>query len=46
VRLLKLGALVRVSGRRVQVQFGGAFPLADVLVHAQRALRALPAAAG
>lgn len=46
VRLLKVGALVRVSVRRVSVQFSGAFPLAGVLVQAQRALRALPMAAG
>jgi len=46
VRLLKLGALVRVSVRRVHVQFSRAFPLAGVLVHAQRALRELPVAAG
>jgi len=46
VRLLKLGALVRVSVRRVHVQFSAAFPLAGVLVQAQRALRALPAVAG
>ena len=46
VRLLKVGALVRVSVRRVQVQLSRAFPLAAVLAQAHRALRALPAAAG
>jgi hypothetical protein len=38
LRLLKLGALITVSVRRVHVQFSRAFPLAGVLVQAQRAL--------
>jgi hypothetical protein len=45
-RLLKVGALVTVSVRRVQVRLSSAFPLREVLEHAHRALRALPAAAG
>ena len=44
VRLLKVGALVRVSVRRVQVQLSRAFPLAAVLAQAHRALGALSAA--
>jgi hypothetical protein len=46
LRLLKLGALISVSVRRVYVRFSSAFPLAGVLAQAHRALRALPAAAG
>lgn len=43
-RLLKVGALVTVSVRRVHVRLSSAFPLAAVLEQAHRALRALPSA--
>lgn len=46
LRLLKIGALISVSIRRVYVRFSSAFPLYSVFVQAHRALRALPAAAG
>lgn len=37
-RLLKVGALVTVSTRRVYVRLASAFPLQEVFAHAQRAL--------
>jgi hypothetical protein len=44
-RLLKVGALISVSVRRVYIRFASAFPLAGVFAQAHRALRALPAGA-
>jgi hypothetical protein len=43
-RLIKIGARVVVSVRRVWVHLCSAFPLREVLVRAWRAIRALPAA--
>jgi len=41
-RLLKIGALVTVSTRRVYVRFASAFPLQAVFAYAHRALKLLP----
>lgn len=38
LRLLKIGALVKVSVRRVHIQLASAFPLKEVFMHAQQAL--------
>ena len=46
VRLLKVGALIEVSVRRVHVRLSSAFPLRSVFARAHAALRALPAADG
>jgi hypothetical protein len=40
-RLLKIGAMVTVSTRRVYVRLASAFPLQDLFVQAHRALAAL-----
>ena len=45
VRLLKIGALVSVSVRRVHVRLSSAFPLQDTFAKALQRLRAPPAAA-
>jgi hypothetical protein len=41
VRLLKVAAQVRISVRRVYVQFNSAFPMQEVFTRCQRRLRAL-----
>jgi hypothetical protein len=41
-RLFKIGALVKVSVRRVYVQISSAFPLQELLALALRRLRAPP----
>ena len=38
LRLLKIGALVKVSVRRVHIQLASAFPLKEVFMRAQQAL--------
>jgi hypothetical protein len=45
-RLLKVGAQVRVSVRRVVVALSEAFPAQDIFMHAARNLAAMPARAG
>lgn len=45
-RLLKVGALVRVSVRRVYVQLSSAFPLREVFAQAWRQIRAMPVESG
>ena len=39
LKLFKIGALVRVSARRVLLQFSSAYPWKDIFVHAYQALR-------
>jgi Transposase DDE domain group 1 len=41
VRLLKVAAQVRISVRRVYVQFGSAFPMQELFTHCQRRLQKL-----
>lgn len=45
-RLLKVGAQVRVSVRRVVIALSEAFPAQDIFIQAARNLTAVPARAG
>jgi len=39
LKLLKIGAIVRISVRRVSLQLSSAYPWKDLYTHAFRALR-------
>ena len=39
LKLLKIGAVVRISVRRVLLQFSSAYPWKDIFAHAWQALR-------
>jgi len=45
-RLLKIGAVITLSVRRVRVQLASSFPLQELFYQVWRRLRALPTASG